>query len=140
MIPATRKRDYSPSYRTNCFNDDFDFFFNNTKSNSPAVNIREDEKNYQIEMALAGLSKEDVKIEIEKNILMISSETKKEESKELEGYNRKEFGFQSFCRNFTIPENADNEKISATFKNGILNIEIPKSKEEVKLNRVVKIS
>ncbi len=139
MIPVIRKGNYSPAYMSNFFNNDIDSY-RNTRSNSPAVNIREDEKNYNIEMALAGMGKEDVKIEIEKNILMISSEEKKDKSKSVDGYNRREFGYQAFCRNFTIPENTESEKISATFKNGILNIEIPKSKEDVKLNRVVKIS
>ena len=139
MIPVIRKRNVHPMFMSNAFDNEFNSHFRSRRS-TPAVNIREDEKKYIIEMALAGHSKEDVKIEIEKDILMISSGTKKEESSTTENYNRREFGYESFCRNFTIPENSKSEKISAKFSNGILNIEIPKTKEDVKLNRVIEIA
>ncbi|MEE4115271.1 MAG: Hsp20/alpha crystallin family protein [Marinilabiliaceae bacterium] len=139
MIPVIRKRSYSPSLYPNFFDNDFDSFFGNRKF-TPAVNVKEDEKKYEIEMALPGMDKEDIKIELEKDILMISSEHKNEKKENYDSYSRREFGYQTFCRNFTIPENAESEKIAASFKNGILVIEIPKSKEEVKLNRVIKIS
>ena len=139
MIPVIRKRNAHPMYMSNFLDNEFNSVFNSRRY-SPAVNIKEDEKKYNIEMALPGHGKEDVKIEIEKDILMISSETKKEKSSTTENYNRREFGYESFCRNFTIPENAISEKISAKFNNGILNIEIPKSKEDVKVNRVIDIA
>ena len=139
MIPVIRKRNYSPAYWPNFFDNDFDSYFTNRRY-SPAVNVKEDEKKFNIELAVPGMDKEDIKIEIEKNVLMISSEQKSEKTENHDSYSRREFGYQSFCRNFTIPENADSENISASFKNGILNIEVPKSKEDVKLNRVVKIS
>lgn len=139
MIPVIRKRNYNPAYYPNFFDNDFESFFGNRKF-TPAVNIKEDEKKYEIEMALPGMEKEDIKIEVEKDILMISSEHKNEKKESYDGYSRREFGYQTFCRNFTIPENTESEKIAASFKNGILNIEIPKSKEDVKLNRVIKIS
>ena len=138
MIPI--KRSYKPVYMSNFFNNDLDSFFAPARTYRPAVNVKEDEKAYNIELALPGMSKEDIKIEIEKEILMISSETKESREKSQNGYNLREFGYQSFCRNFTLPDNAESEKINASFKNGILNVEIPKSKEDVKLNRVIKIS
>jgi HSP20 family protein len=138
MLPI--RRTYRPMYMSNFFDNDLDTFFRPTSTFKPAVNVREDEKAYNIELALPGMSKDDIKIEIEKNILMISSE-KKDSSEESEnGYNLREFGYQSFCRNFTIPENADAEKISASYKDGILNVGIPKSKKETKVNRLIKIS
>ena len=71
---------------------------------------------------------------------MISSEKSTENEENTGKYNRREFGYESFCRSFTLPDNSDGEKINASYRDGILNIEIPKSKEDVKLKRTVKIS
>lgn len=137
MLPT--RRTYKPIYMSNFFDNDFDSFFTGRSNYKPAVNVKEDDKAFNLELAVPGISKDSIKIEIEKDILMISSEAKENKETSSNGYKLREFGYQSFCRNFTIPENADSEKISASYKDGILNIEIPKSKEDVKLNRVVKI-
>ena len=140
MIPVIRKRNYHQHYMPNFFNNSLDSYLPNRRF-TPAVNVKEDEKSYTLELAVPGLGKEDINVEIEKDVLMISSKEKTEKTEGAEnGYSRKEFGFESFCRNFTIPENADIEKIDAKFKNGILNVSIPKSKEDAKINRVIKIS
>lgn len=136
---ATRKS-YRPAYMSNFFDNDFDSFFTPASTYKPAVNVKEDEKAYRIELALPGMTRDAIKIEIEKDILMISSESKKSGEETQNEYKRREFGHQSFCRNFSIPDNADTEKINASYKNGILSVDLPKSKEEVKLNRVIKIS
>lgn len=140
MLPTIRRRGYAPVYMSDFFNTDFDNFFTSAGKQSPAVNIREDEKAYGIEVALPGLSREDVKIEIEKDILMISSESREEKNEEKNGYSRREFGSYSFCRSFRIPEDVKSEKISASFNNGILNLELPKSEEKASVNRIIKIS
>jgi len=140
MLPTIRKRGYAPFFMSDFFNSDFDNFSGNARKFNPAVNIREDEKAYAIELALPGLSKEEVKIEIEKDILMISSEHHDEKNEEKNGYSRREFGTHSFCKSFRIPENADAEKISASFSNGILILGLPKSEEETRVNRIIKIS
>lgn len=139
MLPTIRRRGYAPAYLSDFFDNDFDSFFG-TRKFTPAVNIREDDKAYEIELALPGMSKEDVKIEMEKETLTISSEVKEEKNEENNGYSRREFGSWSFCRSFRIPENVNIDKISASFKNGILNVALPKAEPEPKVNKVIKIS
>jgi HSP20 family protein len=102
----------------------------NREYSMPAVNVHEDEDAFEVELAAPGMKKDDFKVEVENNQLIISSE-KKEEKKDQEGnYTRKEFNYQSFCRTFSLPENAvDGDKIKASYKDGILNISIPKKEE-----------
>lgn len=140
MLPTIRRRGYAPVYMSDFFNSDFENFFGTARRFNPAVNIKEDEKSYGIELALPGLNKEDVKIEVERDVLMISSEKNEEKNEEKNGYSRREFGSYSFCKSFRIPENVNTDKISASFKNGILTMELPKSEEETKVNRIIKIS
>ena len=99
----------------------------------PAVNIKESDEGFGVEMAVPGMKKEDFKVDLDHNLLTISAEEKSEESeKDAEGkYTRREFNYRSFKRTFTLPESADAEKIQATYKDGVLAINIPK-KEEAK--------
>lgn len=107
----------------------------------PAVNIREDEQNYSLELAVPGIDKKDLKIDINEDVLTISSETKNVNEEEKDGYKRKEFSFSSFCRSFYIPENVNRDNIGASYKDGILTVELPKQEEEkTKITRQVKIS
>lgn len=100
---------------------------------SPAVNIAETKEAFRIEVAAPGLKKEDFKINVEKSVLEISSEKEstKEENRENERYYRKEFLYSSFKRTFSLPSYADTDSITATYKDGILNVTVPK-KEEAK--------
>lgn len=100
----------------------------------PAVNIRENNENFVVEMAAPGMNKNDFKIELNGNTLTISSEKKiEEEAKEEERYSQKEFSYQSFTRIFTLPQDVvDVDKIEAKYENGLLHLVIPK-KEEAKL-------
>jgi HSP20 family protein len=113
--------------------DVFDFApsksFSTLAKSMPAVNILETEKEYKIEVAAPGLKKEDIKVELENDLLTISSEVKQEkEEKDKEGrYTRREFSFSSFKRSFTVDEDTvDTEKIEAKYEDGILNIHVPK--------------
>jgi HSP20 family protein len=107
----------------------FDRYFNGFESSvrTPAVDVREDDEKYSLEFELPGLSESDVEVKVENGVLSVSS--KKEESKEEkdEGYIRKERRHFSFSRSFTLPDNVDAEKISASFKNGLLDIAVPKA-------------
>lgn len=104
----------------------------------PATNIKESEDGFELELAIPGIEKKDVIINLENNVLTISSE--KENQSEVD-YSRKEFAFQTFKRSFSIPKSVDVEKIKANHKNGVLNINLPKKEEEkVKLSREIKIS
>ncbi len=116
-------------------NDLFDNIFNSNFSavnvNLPAVNIIESKENFRIEIAAPGLNKEDYKIDLHNDLLTISSEKKSENEEKNEKYMRKEFNYASFKRSFIIPDSANVDSINASYKNGILNVTIPK-KEEAK--------
>ncbi|MCW3076294.1 MAG: heat-shock protein [Bacteroidetes bacterium] len=109
----------------------------------PAVNVKDTENNFELEVAVPGMEKKDFKIEIKDNLLLISAqkENKQEEKKDDGQYVRKEFAFQSFTRSFTLPEDrVDAEKISANYTDGILYITIPKKEIEKKESKEIKIN
>lgn len=102
--------------------------FSTIGSNLPSVNLKETDNKLQVELAAPGMKKEDFKVEIDNNMLMISSEKKeeKEETRKKDNYVRKEFNYQSFCRTFSLPEYIDDSKIEASYKDGILHVDIAK--------------
>jgi HSP20 family protein len=119
-----------------------DSFFNQTTENHndiPAVNIKEEEKSFLLELAAPGLKKEDFKINVEKNLLTISSEVKTENEEKSESYTRQEFSFNSFSRSFKISENIMVDDISANYEDGILKVNLPKN-VDAKLSREIKIA
>ena len=95
------------------------------------VNIRENEKEYLLDVVAPGLNKEDFKIDLENNLLTIAVEKKEESVNEGEKQVRTEYKFQSFKRSFTLDEKINAEGISAQYVNGILTLNLPK-KEDVK--------
>jgi HSP20 family protein len=140
MLPTISRRPYSP-FLSNLFDDDFFPVLTGRTSSMPAVNIKEDEKNYTLELAIPGIDKKNLKIDINEDVLTISSETKSESEEENDGYKRKEFSYSSFCRSFYVPENVNKDKIGASYKDGVLNIELPKMEEEKsKITKTIKIS
>lgn len=101
-------------------------------STLPSVNVRENENGFEIELAAPGMKKDDFKIELDKHVLTISSEMKKEhEEKDKEGnYTRREFNYTSFSRSFALPsEVVESDKIEASYKEGILHINVPKTEK-----------
>ena len=101
-----------------------------TGTNLPAVNIRENDDAFLMELAAPGNRREGFNIELDNGILTISSEEKEGSTSGEEGkFTRKEFSYRSFSRSFDLPETVDNEKISAQYENGVLKIEIPKREE-----------
>lgn len=104
--------------------------YSDTNTTLPAVNIKDTPEQFVVEVAVPGMDKKDFKINLKDNMLIISSERKKEEE-EVEGnYTRREYSYQSFCRSFTLPNNiVDSDKISAKYENGELLITIPKREE-----------
>ncbi len=114
-------------------NDMFDWTtrnYSSTNTTLPAVNIKEDENGYEVEMSVPGFDKNDFKIELNNSLLTISSDKKVEnESKEGQCFTRKEFSYQSFSRSFTLPRIVDGEKIEAKYENGILTVMIPKKED-----------
>lgn len=93
----------------------------------PAVNVKETEKNYKIELAAPGFKKGDFKIDIEDGVLSISAETEQEKDTEEENYTRKEFSRSSFIRSFSLPDNAKEEDIKASYEDGMLKIVLGKT-------------
>jgi len=99
----------------------------------PAVNIQETEENFMLALAAPGKTKKDFNIELDNNVLTISSEEREEKtSSDANGrFTRKEFNYNNFKRAFSLPETVESDKISAAYKNGVLEINLPK-KEEAK--------
>lgn len=96
----------------------------------PAVDVKREENEYRVEAELPGMTEKDIDVNVEDNVLTISSE--KEESREEteeEGYLVKERRSSSFRRSFTLPEDADKDKIDANFNNGLLTLHIPRTGE-----------
>lgn len=124
-------------------NDLFDWSNRNysaTNTTLPSVNIKECSEDFEVEVAAPGFGKSDFKIELNHDLLTVSSEKKIEnETKEGQQFTRKEFSYQSFSRSFTLPNTADSEKIEAKYENGILKVIIPK-KEEAKPKPVRQIA
>ena len=103
---------------------------------APAANVKETDKAFEIELALPGVKKEDVKINLHEGFLTVSSEQKDEQKDE--SLRRVEFSYKSFKRSFKLPKNVDQTKIEAKQNDGILNITLPKLEEaEPKLIKIV---
>ncbi len=130
-----------PSLLNEIFKPDWFGGMENLRTNVPAVNIRENEKDFQLELSVPGRSKEDFNIEIDDNVLSISAEVKTENEVEKDNYTRREFAFSSFKRSFTLPESVDGEKINANYENGILKFSLPKKEEALpKPKRMIELS
>ena len=113
----------------------------NTGITLPKVNIKETADAFMVEMAVPGLKKSDFHIDIDNQVLSISTEIKEENEHQEENYTRREFGYSSFKRTFTLPESVNDDKINASYKEGILNIHLPKKDEaKQKPARSIKIS
>ncbi|MCZ4225121.1 Hsp20/alpha crystallin family protein [Pedobacter rhodius] len=120
------------------FNDVFDSIFNDTffsdrlVSRVPAANISESQDHYHIELAAPGLTKEDFKLSLERNVMSIAVEQSSKNDAQERNFNKREFSYNSFVRSFTLPESADQNGIEAKYENGVLCINIPK-REDAKI-------
>jgi HSP20 family protein len=115
--------------------------FSLTNTTLPSVNIRESSNEFKVEVAAPGFDKRDFKLELDHDILTISSEKQTEnETKGDEHFSKHEFSYQSFTRSFTLPHSADSERIDANYENGILLVNIPKREEsKPKPSRMIEI-
>ena len=132
MMPVRRTQNWLPSIFNDFFDNDWMVKANAT---APAINVFETEKEYKVELAAPGMTKEDFNVHIdEENNLVISMEKKtenKEEKKEGR-YLRREFSYSKFQQTMILPDDVDKEKISAQVENGVLNIDWPKFSEQEK--------
>lgn len=127
----------------------FDEFLNNdftpstSKTTAPAVNVKEDEKSYTMEVAAPGIKKEYCRVSLnEDGNLCIAIENKmehKEEDKK-QHYLRREFSYTNYQQNYSLPEDVVKDKISARVENGILTVTLPKQEKEAKVSKSIEIS
>ena len=116
--------------------DDRWFNFDTFNQTFPAVNTIEKENQYLLEIAVPGMDKKDFEIEIQNDLISISSISKQEkEVKDNFNYNRQEFNYNSFNRTFSLPKEVDQSKIKAIYTDGILTITLPKLKEVISKSR-----
>jgi len=101
----------------------------NKRATVPAVNIKENEKDFELELFVPGRVKDDFKIEIDDSVLTISAEIKEENEEVKENFTRREFSISSFKRSFTLPDTVATDNVEATYEGGILKFNIPKKEE-----------
>ena len=124
----------------NFFDNDFVDLFNR-KGMDPLANILEHPDSFELDLAAPGLKKDDFKINLENNVLTISSEVRDEKEEETKNYTRKEFHYSAFSRSFTLPRTVDLDKIKADYENGILKVMLPKKEDaRVDIKKEIKIS
>jgi HSP20 family protein len=143
MLPLLRRtRNSWPSLVDEFFSNDFlpGYYNWHEGYSAPAVNITEGKDEYKIDVAAPGLNKNDFKVSLDNNLLTISSEKEVQNETNDEDVLRREFGYTSFTRCFTLPESVDTNKIKASHKDGILNIVVPKREEAVRPVKEIKVS
>lgn len=105
----------------------------------PRVDVMEDEKAFEIHVAVPGMNKEDFKIDLNDNYLTISGERKLSKEKKENNFYSVETQYGTFSRSFTLPENVDAQKISARYNNGILELVVPKDEKKT-LKQTIKVN
>ncbi len=133
MMPMRRN---NQSWLPSIFNDFFDNeWMERANATAPAINVIENDKEYKVELAAPGMTKEDFDVHIdEDNNLVISMEKKNEKKDENKNgrYLRREFSYSKFQQTMILPDDVDKEKIAASVNNGVLDIQLPKlSKEDM---------
>ncbi len=140
------KRNYNQEWLPSIFNDFFDNeWMAKANATAPAINVIESDKDYKVEVAAPGMTKEDFNIHLsEDNELVITMEKrneKKEEDKENKKYLRREFSYSKFQQSLVLPDDVEKDKIEAAVNNGVLTIDLPKRQpeEKAKVNRNIEI-
>ncbi|MCJ7466547.1 MAG: Hsp20/alpha crystallin family protein [Maribacter sp.] len=130
-----------PSLMNEIFKPDWFGGLENTRFEVPAVNIKENEKDFELELVVPGRKKKDFNIEVDKYVLTVSSEIKNEETKTEDNYTLREFACSNFKRAFTLPETVEVDKIKATYVDGLLKCSLPKKLEALpKPKRMIELS
>lgn len=145
FVPHTRKYN-NQNWLPSIFNDFFDNeWLTRANATAPAINVIESDKDYKVEVAAPGMTKEDFNIHISENNELVISMEKKNETKEDDHHNRRylrrEFSYSKFEQALILPEDVVKEKISANASNGVLTIDLPKRtpEEKAKVNRIIEI-
>ncbi len=136
--PANGTKKYLPGSLISDFLNDENWVHSDTKK--PDVNVSESEKEYKISFAVPGIPKEELKIKVEDNVLNVSHEEKTgKEENEKEHYIRREIRYGSFSRSFELPEEINEDKINASYNNGVLTVYIPKTEKKVIPAKEIKV-
>lgn len=135
MLPVSKKYN-NQNWLPNFFNDFFDNdWMARTNATAPAINVLENEKSYDIELAAPGMTKDDFKVSLDDNDDLVINMEKKEENNEEKKhghYLRREFSYSKFQQTMVLPDDVEREKINASVVNGVLKVNIPKlQKQEV---------
>jgi HSP20 family protein len=142
MLPMIRRN--SDNWLPDIFNDFFDnSWMERPTYTAPAINVIESEKEYEVELAAPGLTKEDFKVHVdEENNLHIEMEKKTEnkEGKKHGRYLRREFSYEKFQQTLLLPDDVDAERIEAKVENGVLNVNLPKLEKIEKPNPIKQIA
>ena len=120
---------FFPSLIDDFINTDWNLKVPTFSGTVPAVNIKELDSQFEIELAVPGMKKDDFEIEVEDGVLSISSIQEEEQVNEKGKFTRREFSYSSFRRSFTLPDSVNPTKIDATYKEGVLLVLLPKHKE-----------
>ena len=133
-----------PSIFSNFFESDpffnSDWISNNWMSEVPNVNVVENDKEYELELAVPGMKKEDFHVTCENGYLTIKAEKEEEKKEQKKNYTRREYNYNSFCRTFNLPETVKSDNVKAKYDNGLLKITVPKNeKAKVAPKREIKI-
>jgi HSP20 family protein len=140
MSIVRRNTGLFPSILNDVFTPDWFGGVDSYNQRVPAVNIREGEKEFTLELAVPGQKKEDFNVEVDNDVMTISMETKDEREENEKDYTRREFRFSSFRRAFTLPETVNQDDIKADYRDGILRFTLPKKDEALpKPKRMIEI-
>ena len=133
MTPMRRSQNWLPYVFNDLFDNDWMIKANST---APAINVIESEKDYRVEVAAPGMTKDDFNL-----VVSMEKKEEKNEDKKEGRYLRREFSYSKFQQTMVLPENAEKEKIEAKVENGVLNIIIPKMSEEAakKAEKIIEI-
>jgi HSP20 family protein len=137
MTLLTKASRMFPDFSSNLmdfFNEDRDWG-NGWTSKVPAANITEHEKSFSLDLAAPGLEKDDFEITIDNQQLTISCEKEHKTEETKDEYTRKEFSYESFSRSFVLPDSVNSDGIEASYKDGVLTVELPKKETAIKMPR-----
>ncbi len=126
MLPIMHRNQWLPEVFNDFFNTDF---MPKVNATAPAINVKESDKDYQVELAAPGLKKEDFSVNINDDGNLVIKMEKKEENKEenkATHYLRREFSFSKYEQTLILPDDVEKEEIRAKMENGVLTIDLPK--------------
>lgn len=134
------KRNFPFSDLTDFFNDDWAKSRFGNVNWSPAINVVDNENNFEIEVAAPGIKKDDFSVEVDNGILTINGKAEEEKEEKKKNYTRKEFSSKSFSRSFTLPENVNEDDVEAKYENGLLKLVLKKTEKGAKKKKEIAIN